>query len=480
MQIAEINWGDDSAERDQNLLNYFVAPFDYARLGRLEKPIVVGRKGAGKSALRKKLSADLSATQDFVVVECVPDYKVLTSINSDKDVQENFDSEIFFQYVWLTHLYSKAFSIIGEMAEGKFASKSYAAARQFALDKGIGNADFFENFTNIVSGIKAKAGSLGELGMSVDKTLKTVSGVEALEFHIKALALDGVKFVFLVDDLDLGWNNSSISNKSVLGLLLACDRIRAEYRDSHYACVFLRDDMYRLVLGQTMHSDKFRNILNLRWEQESLISVLEERIKFAFESSNDDLPEKLFLAVFPDFVGVSEASKWMVERTLRRPRELIQLARTYTEKLKDNNPSSDALKAAEENYSKWKLDDLCSEFRNQYPDAKLIFDYWRANFDREKYHLDWDDFSEKLFEILDKVKIQHVWFKQFQADADLIPLASMLFEIGFIGDYIVGGDGGSKVIYSDEDHQPKFEQIQIHPCFRRAAGTVQRIRTRAS
>ena len=476
MQIAEINWGDDSAERDQNLLSYFVAPLDYARLSRLEKPIVVGRKGAGKSALRKKLSADLTANQNFLVVECVPDYKVLTAINSDKDVQENFDSEIFFQYVWLTHLYSKAFSKIGEMVEGKYASKSYAAARQFALDKGIGNADFFETFKHIVTGIKAKAGSLGELGMHVDAVLKTASGVDALEFHIKALANDGIKFVFLVDDLDLGWNNSSVSNRSVLGLLLACDRIRAEFRGCHYACVFLRDDMYRLVLGQTMHSDKFRNILNLRWEQDSLVSVLNERIKFAFESSNDLPPIDLFLSVFPETVGVSETSKWMVERTLRRPRELIQLARTYTEALKENAPSSDALKTAEETYSKWKLDDLCSEFRNQYPDAKSIFDYWRANFDREKYHLEWDDFSEKLFEILDKVKILHPWFTQFQSNADLVPFASMLFEIGFIGDFIVGGDGGSKVIYSDEDHQPKFEQIQIHPCFRRAAGTVQRIR----
>lgn len=477
MEIAEINWGDDSAERDQNLLSYFVAPFDYARLSRLEKPMVVGRKGAGKSALRKKLSADLTETKDFIVVECVPDYKVLTSINSDKDIQTNFDSEIFFQYVWLTHLYSKAFSKIGELAEGTFASSSYAAARKFVLDRGIGNADFFENFTNILTGIKAKAGSLGELGMHVDSALKTVSGVEALEFHIKALANDGIKFVFLVDDLDLGWNNSSVSNKSVLGLLLACDRIRAEYRGSHHACVFLRDDMYRLVLSQTMHSDKFRNILNLRWEQISLISVLEERIKFAFENSGDATPDNLFLSVFPEAVGVSETAKWMVERTLRRPRELIQLARTYTEALEKNSPNSDALKNAEETYSKWKLDDLCSEFSNQYPDVKKIFDYWRANFDRDKYHLEWKDFSEKLFEILDKVKIQHTWFTQFQGDADLEALATMLFEIGFIGDFIVGGDGGSKVIYSDEDHQPKFEQIQIHPCFRRAAGTVQRIRS---
>lgn len=476
MNIAEINWGDDSAERDQNLLSYFVAPFDYARLCRLEKPIVVGRKGAGKSALRKKLSADLTANQDFLVVECVPDYKVLTAINSDKDVQANFDSEIFFQYVWLTHLYSKAFSKIGEMEEGKFASGSYAAARKFALDNGIGNADFFENFRNILNGIKAKAGSLGELGMSVDNVVKIASGVDALEFHIKALAKDGIKFVFLVDDLDLGWNNSSVSNRSVLGLLLACDRIRAEFSGSHYSCVFLRDDMYRLVLGQTMHSDKFRNILNLRWEQGSLVSVLEERIKFAYESANEVTPDDLFFSVFPQFVGVSETSKWMIERTLRRPRELIQLARNYTESLKNNSPSSDCLKSVEETYSKWKLDDLCSEYRNQYPESKLIFDYWRATFDREKYHLDWVEFSDKLFEILDKVKIQHDWFKKLQSEADTLSLASMLFEIGFIGDFIVGGDGGSKVIYSDEDHQPKFEQIQIHPCFRRAAGTVQRIR----
>jgi hypothetical protein len=56
MIISEISWGDDSAELDPLLLNYFVASDAFQRLRSKSKSIVVGRKGSGKSALRKKLA----------------------------------------------------------------------------------------------------------------------------------------------------------------------------------------------------------------------------------------------------------------------------------------------------------------------------------------------------------------------------------------------------------------------------------------
>ena len=57
-------------------------------------------------------------------------------------------------------------------------------------------------------------------------------------------------------------------------------------------------------------------------------------------------------------------------------------------------------------------------------------------------------------------------------------IIKILYEIGFLGDFILGGDGGSKTIYitSDDTHAPTFNEVQIHACFRKAVGTVTRIR----
>ena len=56
MEINQIQWGDDSAEKDPNLLEYFVASEPFRRVAEKTKSIVIGRKGSGKSALRTKLT----------------------------------------------------------------------------------------------------------------------------------------------------------------------------------------------------------------------------------------------------------------------------------------------------------------------------------------------------------------------------------------------------------------------------------------
>ena len=55
----------------------------------------------------------------------------------------------------------------------------------------------------------------------------------------------------------------------------------------------------------------------------------------------------------------------------------------------------------------------------------------------------------------------------------------ILFEINLIGEYVTGGvEGGSREIYesSVSNHEPQFNKVIIHPCFREALQTKQRNR----
>ncbi|HJV38643.1 MAG TPA: hypothetical protein VJ528_07375, partial [Geothrix sp.] len=66
---------------------------------------------------------------------------------------------------------------------------------------------------------------------------------------------------------------------------------------------------------------------------------------------------------------------------------------------------------------------------------------------------------------------------EFALQANTQKMLEILYEIGFIGDFVLGGEGGSKTVYSYQGrHEPRFEEVQIHPCFRRAVETVERIR----
>ena len=476
MNLNSIVWGNDSAESDSHLLSYFINTESYSRLRRREKMIVVGRKGSGKSALRKKLEEEFSLEERTHVINISPKYSSIRNILNEKSLANGFGEEIFFQHSWLRQMMLDCLCNIGHSAKGKYVTDSLAFSRDISNELNRTSKDLVENISEILGRLKVKAGNLGELGLQLEKELRNVAEVDALEHHISTLSKEGAKFVIMVDDLDLGWNNSSISNNLLLGLLSATAYIKALSENIH-VLIFLREDVYSILMEHTQHSDKYRNIERIRWDKAQLITLLEERIKFNYISQNEDVGDHSFNLVFPHAVGTHNTDNWLIERTLSRPRELIQLARFYTEALEGDQPNDAILKSCEGTYSSWKLDDLCAEYSNQYPGLSDIFSFWKTKFFRYKYHLPKNEIHEMIFQLFDEVEINQDWFNSLVAHANLDGFLQILYEIGFVGDFVLGGEGGSRTFYSYSDrHEPRFEDIQIHPCFRKAVNTVDRIR----
>lgn len=479
MKISEINWGDDSAEKDPYLLRYFVESTAFQRLRDRQKNMIVGRKGAGKSAVRKKLEEIFQSESSTHVINLSPRFNSIRNILNDKDIAGGFGQEIFFQHTWIRQILLDCLCVVGHRAKGRYAKDSLEFARQISIDLNRTSKDLVENIADVLTKIKAKVGDLGEFGLALERELRNVADVDALEHHFRAIATDGAKFVVLVDDLDLGWNNSDAANNLLLGLLSAVNYLAA-LNSNIFLCVFLREDVYSILITKTQHSDKYRNIERLRWDKGDLMAILCERINFNREQNGLERLSQPLYTVFPHTVGTSNCDNWLYERTLGRPRELIQLSRYYTEAVDFDQPSDEALKQSELNYSEWKLDDLCSEYSNQYPGLVDVFAYWKTKFFRFKYHLKRNEIDEMLLKVLTEVELNSPWFNEIADATDVPKLLQVLYEIGFIGDFVLGGEGGSKTVYSYQGrHEPRFEEVQIHPCFRRAVGTVERIRSRS-
>lgn len=479
MKISSIAWGDDSAERDAYLLDYFVSLDSFARLEDREKGIVIGRKGSGKSALLKRLEQIFQEEDGTYVIKVSPRYNSIRAILNDGDLsKDGFGQEVFFQHTWLRQIYLDALCCVGHKGKGKFSQGSLEFCRQIATQQNRTSKDLVENISDIMKKVKLKVGNLGEFGLQLEQELRDVADVDALEHHMSEICKDGAKFVVLIDDLDVGWDNSGTANNMLLGLLLASNSLSGRFSKNVHSIIFLREDVYSILMGKTQHSDKYRNIERLRWNKDGLLEILKERIKFNFERVGEQLPPDLFLKVFPSTVGTANADNWMIDRTLSRPRELLQLARYYTEAVAGTEPSDQALKDAESDYSNWKLDDLCAEYSNQYPGLVSLFSYWKTKFFRQKYHLKRQEIEDFMLSLLGEVAINDRWFSDLSDRTDINGLLKVLYEIGFIGDFVLGGQGGSKTYYSYEGrHEPIFEEVQIHPCFRRAVNTVERIRS---
>ncbi len=478
MLLSEIQWGDDSAEKDPNLLHYFITSGALPRLLGKTKNLVIGRKGSGKSALRRKLESEFSKQENTHVINISPKYNSIRSILNDKDIVQTYGVEIFFHYSWLRQILTDCLCTVGSQAKGKYCAESLEFARQLSLQLKMTSKDLVENISEILTRIKGKAGSLGEFGLNIDRELRDLADANSLEYHFNNICKDGAKFVIVIDDLDLGWDNSSTANNLLLGLLSASNYISA-LSPNIYPCIFLREDVYSILITQTQHSDKYRNIERIRWDREGLLNMLNERINFNRAKNSMPILADSFHTVFPVTIGTSNTDNWLLERTLSRPRELIQFARYYTESVNNEIPSDQCLKDAESTYSSWKLDDLCAEFSNQYPALNQIFAYWKTKFFRHKYHLDNSEITTMLLNIIVDVPINEPWFNEIATAANTDSLIHILYKIGFIGDFVQGGDGGNRIFYSHIDrHEPRFEQVQIHPCFRKAVNTVDRIRNR--
>ncbi|WP_429332859.1 P-loop ATPase, Sll1717 family [Paraburkholderia sp. 35.1] len=369
-------------------------------------------------------------------------------------------------------------AIAGEDAKYTFARGSFEFARGVAREIRKSSMDIAENITEILTSIKAKAGKLGEFGLVLEKELRAAAEADALEHHTSEIAKTGKQFVVLIDDLDQGWDNSELANNLLLGLLSASAYISAKIPNL-YCCVFLREDVYSILVSKTQHADKYRNIERIKWDRNGLISILNERIAYNRREHEAEPAIDLFHSVFPEMVGTTYADNWLIERTLSRPRELIQLARNYTKSVSDDKPSDTALKNSEIIYSSWKLQDVCSEYSNQYPNLLTLFNTWKAIFNRHKYSYKKTEIVDKLETLLLEVAINETWLNEIMSHKHPeIELLLVLYEIGVVGDYVAGGSGGgAKVYYSFADtHEPRFDEVHFHPCFRKGPNMVERIR----
>ena len=240
MNIGNIDWGDDSAEKDENLFEYFVSSSSFQRLSEKRKSIVVGRKGSGKSALMKMLHEFFNKETGSYVVRITPSFSTIRTVLNDRELKECFGEEIFFQHTWLRQILLDLLCEIGHKAKGSYCNGSETFARRVAITS-----------------------------------------------------------------------------------------------------------------------------------------------------------------------------------------------------------------------------------------------YWKTKFFRRKYHLKRIEIEDMILEIFTSVALDSKWFNDLIDNTDVYGLMRILYEIGFVGDFVLGGSGGSRTYYSyQEFHEPIFDEVQIHPCFRRAVNTVERIRSR--
>lgn len=478
--LDKLYFGKDDAETDiakGGLLKQgFMRTHAYDEALAGNKTLIVGRKGSGKSAICLMLKNALSSEKCALVT---PD-----EISADEirrfhlpGIPPEQSKKLIWRYVFAVQI-AKFILAYGKRLGNDAvptAADELSAIRRFLLDNGeVDDVSFTERFWRIVEKLKgAISVEAFSVKVSVERPAEAPSQgartndrldlVEArLESAARKLSIDSsdTAFHLLIDQLEKVWSNDRESDSMVVGLLLAAKETRERFQFLTVT-VFLRTDIYEQL--QFQDRDKFRgDEFRIDWDESRLLDLILARAQAsAGEEVTRDI---LFGHLFPSSVDGQSTAKFLVSRTLMRPRDIIQLCNACRDTARTNGHASVAetdIQQAIGLYSNWKLSDLQNEWTINYPflaDAFVLL----AN---SSYLLHRDSFEATLGQVqLDLASRYPSLSHTFSTDT----LLSILYAIGLLG--VVRNGQTFYSFHANAERQIKANdrEFVLHPCFRSA------------
>lgn len=384
------------------------------------KRIVVGRVGAGKSALLGRL---LESSPNAIEVKAED-----LSLNwiSNSDIIQFFESagvklDLFYQLLWkhvfVVELLKKRYRITEADPKGFLVNfreifrRDQAKQRaieyleqwgdRFWLDTELRVKEFASKLEKKLSAsIEAKYGPLN-LNASGAKNLteevraeivhKAQSIVNAnqvrelgeiISFLADDVFLDPLnRYYIVIDRLDDAWVDDRIRFKLIRALI---ETVRAFVRVRPVKIVVaLREDLLRLVFDKTrdagFQEEKYESLfLRLRWKSSQLRELLDLRIGMLVREQYTS-KKVAFNDVFRGEVRGESAFDYVVSRTLSRPRDVIAFVNCCIELCENKeHVSPSAVQDAEKKYSEGRLRSLADEWRNHFPDLETYVELIRG------------------------------------------------------------------------------------------------------
>lgn len=368
--------------------------------------IILGRVGAGKSAL----ISQLESTNRCVRIE--PDEFSMSFIENSSAIQLlnelGVSLDVLFQALWKHVLAVEALRLkykdsnLRESLEKLFSSKGKRDAESEAWQyfKDFGGSDFWNtvelrireivsrteksvevetgaNSSQLLAKIRAKGKvSDDEKREYHDRCQRAVSGVQIQKLHKVVDALHDVlddkqkKYFIVIDDLDTNWASSTIRYRLIRALIEAIKKFR-KIRNLKIV-VAMRVDLLDTVFRETRDSgfqeEKFEAFfLRLRWGASDLIDIMDRRIRKVFKDQYTNANVG-FYDIFQEKIGSQSTGDYISERIAGRPRDAILFLNFIFQEAEGKTQiTKRVIQQAEVLYSASRAASLCDEWHDRYP-----------------------------------------------------------------------------------------------------------------
>ncbi|EYD72278.1 P-loop ATPase, Sll1717 family [Limimaricola hongkongensis] len=409
-----IDFGQVSAERDENLSEYFFENGVLeAVLGDRHQFLVLGRKGAGKTAVfqhfknnpRKYIGvgdfSDSLSLQDYswdvhsllaskgkaTSLAYIQSWKYVIYLNAIKCLHKKGarGKKIDAAIKLVQRIYSSPSPTLSQMIGSKIFQLTSLKLPAGGVDLAEGNLD----------ALSVSGGEISFSDVQKDESLQNSlnQSIERLSEIFEEALLDTIseesKVFITFDRVDEAWDRDSFgeSQKVIAGLIGAAETITSKFRGALRPVVFLREDIFDSL--DINDKNKLRADCGqlLAWTKDSLSRMLLERVNYFARKSGVAEYEKVD-ALFdrPQMRQGRAPFDYINLRTMVRPRDFIrsfQLIKGDMLSRKENPYDPEAVNEeylecqsiynSESAYSEWLVEELKDEWRVQYPAINDLF-----------------------------------------------------------------------------------------------------------
>lgn len=473
--LEKIDFGDVAAENEISALrSYFVPTAQYNDARRGHARLVVGRKGAGKTAIFYGIRNAYWSSRSHLVLDLKPEGHQFTKLREavleplSQGMQEHVLTA-FWNYLLLMEI---ALKIVRDERSYAYRNPERAerydtvvAASKIVTD--LDQGDFSERLLTLVNTIAERRGTMAALAGAQDVTeLIYSTDIRDLETALADYlqCKDGVWLLF--DNLDKGWPVSGAQREDLLvlrSLLEATRKLQRqlEKRNVEFrAIVFIRNDIYEHLLSATPDKGKDTAVV-LDWNDiETFKEVLRKRI--VISTGQEGSFEDLWRGYFGSHVNGEESFSYILTRTLMRPRDVLRFVRQCVNVAVNRGHTKvqeDDILKAEGTYSEDQVQEVSFELRDvspAYPD--VLYAFIGANCVLSK---------DEVFKALREGGV---------AEEELERTLNLLVWFGFLG-LTAAVDEGERYSYQFQHRVDRMvmglkapPMYVIHPAFRSALG----------
>lgn len=390
--LERLSLGASSAENEiRSLESYYLETDAYHRARRGEVRMVVGRKGSGKSAFR--LRDDLRRQRRNLVLDLKPEgYKLLKfkdevlRLLSAGTLEHTVTA--FWEYLLLLEICNKLLSDdrTWHTRDHRLYQPYRNLAELFAADELVSEGDFSERMALLLQRIHADYSE--RFGARPDTRLSESQVTELLYRHnvpaLRSAVIDYLEFKegvwILFDNLDKGWPTHGLKHEDLLIVRCLLDAARNLERQlqrrniDFETVIFVRNDVYELLIEETPDRGKEAKVL-VDWTDPELLRELLRR-RLIFNDLPPDTPfNDLWNTICVPLFGGEETSQYLIERSLMRPRSLLNLlthCRSYAVNLGHSRIEEEDIKKGEKAYSTDLVYDISLEMRDIFPEAEDV------------------------------------------------------------------------------------------------------------